>query len=356
MKKFLLLLFSFITFGAHGQSVLLPKFNKQTMRFIGDPVSQAKMLIRPVMIQAHLGDELKTLPDILQKALSGMVAPPDVARLKLYLKTNKLNVAELGGDVDQPLSKNINGTTANYFIIHDTSSPLYDGAFPTDIDSDSWKYNNLKLPKKVVAHVFVNRAGVSVTQNSFNIPWRATKFENTALGTISRGNFIHVELIQPRRTDPKYKQKDAIAPEPGFTKLQFKRLALLYIIASSRKKEWLIPAFHACLDQGLDDGHDDPQHFDLDLWAQQLQAIFTEINAQKIALIPPLRTINCQGLSKTINQVFSRDGNSWVRTVSLPSSGKFTIEGHYVTKSDVFEGGYPVKQGQNLKNIWTIRF
>lgn len=52
-------------------------------------------------------------------------------------------------------------------------------------------------------------------------------------------------------------------PRPGLTQEQYYRLALLYIAASSRARAWLIPAFHAVLDQGIFDGHDDPQNFDL---------------------------------------------------------------------------------------------
>lgn len=48
------------------------------------------------------------------------------------------------------------------------------------------------------------------------------------------------------------------------------RLALTYIAASVRRGEWLVPAFHAVVDEGLANGHDDPQNFDVADWSQHL--------------------------------------------------------------------------------------
>lgn len=107
--------------------------------------------------------------------------------------------------------------------------------------------------------------GNSITQNNLNIPWRATKLELKTIGVASRGLFLHIELIQPRKSDTN-KVNDAIAPTPGFSEAQLKRLALVYIVASVRRGQWLIPTYHAVLDNGLSDGHDDPQNFDLNKW------------------------------------------------------------------------------------------
>ena len=38
---------------------------------------------------------------------------------------------------------------------------------------------------------------------------------------------------------------------------------LLYVLASARLGQWMIPAFHANVDRGIAKAHDDPQHFDL---------------------------------------------------------------------------------------------
>jgi hypothetical protein len=66
---------------------------------------------------------------------------------------------------------------------------------------------------------------------------------------------------------------DGLAPDPGFTPAQYDRLALLYIAASVRKGTWLIPAFHAVLDTGFANGHDDPQNFSLADWSASLSRL-----------------------------------------------------------------------------------
>ena len=73
-----------------------------------------------------------------------------------------------------------------------------------------------------------------------------------------------MENQQPRRADPVGPPgNDRIAPTPGLTPAQYDALALAYVVASARAGRWLIPAFHADLDEGLADAHDDPQAFDL---------------------------------------------------------------------------------------------
>ena len=74
------------------------------------------------------------------------------------------------------------------------------------------------------------------------------------------------------------RHNDADAPEPGFTKKQYDRLALLYITASVRKGAYLIPGFHACVDQGIRNSHDDPQNFELPRFFQSLNETWTEID------------------------------------------------------------------------------
>jgi hypothetical protein len=116
--------------------------------------------------------------------------------------------------------------------------------------------------------------------------------------------FLHIENIQPRLVERDVKQdehgehnlqywklkwnetknenewvcrNDYIAPSPGFTAAQMDRLALIYVVASVRRGSWMIPAFHAAVDAGISDAHDDPQNFDLADWAgricQQVKAI-----------------------------------------------------------------------------------
>ena len=109
-----------------------------------------------------------------------------------------------------------------------------------------------------------------------------TKFARDNLQESAKGLQLHVELVQPRRSDPDGKiGNDAIAPEPGFTESQLDRLALLYLAASVRRGEWLVPAFHADLDAGIPDAHDDPQNFDLKLWGKRLAVLLKDVKSKK---------------------------------------------------------------------------
>jgi hypothetical protein len=114
-----------------------------------------------------------------------------------------------------------------------------------------------------VAHFFNDRRGRVTVGHDFEVGWRATKLERI-VGESVRGRFLHVENAQPRRQDPEGPpHNDRIGPEPGFTHAQYRTLALLYVLASARAGTWMIPAFHANVDRGIPEAHDDPQHFDL---------------------------------------------------------------------------------------------
>ena len=91
-----------------------------------------------------------------------------------------------------------------------------------------------------------------------------------------RGLFLGIELIQPRKLDAR--GIDAAAPNPGFTEAQLDRLALTYVAPSLRRGLWMIPAFHAAIDEGLHNAHDDPQNFDLNIWAQRLSLLLDTIS------------------------------------------------------------------------------
>jgi hypothetical protein len=140
--------------------------------------------------------------------------------------------------------------------------------------------NNLETWKKhPVAHIFVSRTGQSLTAHEFIVPWRATKFESRVITTNqSRGLFVHIENSMPRRSNPHGPPgNDNIAPEPGFTVPMLDRLALLYLTASVEHGRWMVPAYHAALDAGLPDAHDDPQNFDLAQWAERLNALLKHV-------------------------------------------------------------------------------
>ena len=199
------------------------------------------------------------------------------AEAQAYLTAHNIPDSAVAGPVTNTLR-------AKYFVIHDTSTPNYhDKPFPADINDPAWRFNDLALASKgKVAHFFVNRAGDSIAAHPITVPWRATKFERTPPETIEpkHGLFIHTELIQPRRTDPSgHAGNDGIAPKPGFTEPQLERLALLYVVASVQHGQWMVPAYHCTLDTGLPDGHDDPQNFDLALWARKVGELVTTLKS-----------------------------------------------------------------------------
>lgn len=262
-------------------------FNEKTLTYDGSALEQAACLLRPVKIRGELGEPLKKLPDTL-KQLIGQRVRIDVATLRRYLEKRDIDEAEVGGSLSSPLSSVSNGssspTFARYFIIHDVSTPNYlDAPFPADINDETWVWNDLrqKWSNAKVAHVFISRNGHSLTAVDFGstLPERrlGTKFARDVLKENAKGLQIHVELIQPRRRDPGgSRNNDAIAPSPGFTEAQMDRLALVYVAASVRRGEWLVPAFHAVVDAGIPDAHDDPQNFDLDLWANRLKVLLKD--------------------------------------------------------------------------------
>ncbi|MGI9065818.1 MAG: hypothetical protein ACR2HX_05360 [Pyrinomonadaceae bacterium] len=231
----------------------------------------ARCLLRPVKIYGNLGPAPATLPVPLE-TLIGKPVDVTTGSLKRYLEAHSISEASIGGLLATPL------TTARYFVIHDTSYPyLKDAPFPANIDEATWAGNNLRRWEQVkVTHVYVNRLGESATASNFETAVGATKYEKKDAGR--KGLFVHVELIQPRRRDPAGgANNDAFAPSPGFTPKQLDRLALLYVVASVRRGRWLLPAFHAAVDAGIPDAHDDPQNFDLSGWMESLQSLLAEL-------------------------------------------------------------------------------
>jgi hypothetical protein len=254
-------------------------FNAITMSFRGDALEQARCLMRHV----ERGGVLDAPTDLPQGLVSrvGQSTAITPAALSSYLNAQGIAETDIGGPVTEPISRTQAGLAAAYFVIHDTSEPNLLGApFPPDMDLPSWTPNDVSVWRHgdaSVAHVFIARTGVSITAIDFSQSWRATKLESKVVGVASRGRFVHIENVQPRRSDSSDARGD-IAPEPGFTDAQLRRLALVYIAASVRAGVWLIPAQHAVLDSGIPNGHDDPQNFDLTKWA-----MFVDEEADAIA-------------------------------------------------------------------------
>lgn len=248
---------------------------------------QAKCLLRTVGMNRQLGPTLASLPAPLD-VLVGKTSVVDKIILKNYLRTHDVNEVRIGGQIDDPIIR------ARYFIIHDTSSPnLVRGEFPPNeiINGPDWNRGRLsRLFSGQRTHVWVNRVGQSATSRDYKLATlkAGVKLENRH--SALKGLLLHNELIQPRRCNPRLRVccrqdakgelhcNDAIAPEPGFSVSQLDRLALLYVAASTRRGQWLIPAFHGVIDDEFGpNAHDDPQRFDLELWASRLQVLLTDL-------------------------------------------------------------------------------
>lgn len=253
-------------------------FDAATLRYAGTPADQARCLTRHVGRGGTIGDP--ELPRHLAR-LIGRALPFTAERIAAYVQRLGLTDRQLGGALNRPLA-------ADYFIIHDTSSPncaeldekhekLAEcdrlDAFPIDRDRPSWIGNQTfegrprEAPHRV-ANVFTNRVGDSVTEVDFADPFYTTKFEQCANEGRAIGHFVGIENIQPRLPSPvpppsRDRMNDVDAPDPGFTDPQYARLALLYIVASARHGGWMIPAYHAVVDSLYLDRHDDPQKFDM---------------------------------------------------------------------------------------------
>jgi hypothetical protein len=258
------------------------------LQFAGNPVEQARCLLRPNKIGGVLADELNKLPKPLEDLIGKRVAVNQV-NLRKYLQKHKIDEETIGGSLDKPLAASTlpSGETTQtlYFIIHDTSSPYLKSApFPDKFDKDkTWKGNDLTVwLNQPVAHIFVNRLGESITTTPFDETVRkgwGTKFARDFLKAAAKGLQIHIELIQPRRRDARDQnpENDLIAPKTGFTKAQYERLALLYVAASVRRGVWLIPAYHSAIDAGIKDAHDDPQNFELHRFAAKLKHLLKKV-------------------------------------------------------------------------------
>src|SRR5262249_38909148 len=262
------------------------RFDATQLAFNGSPVNQAQCLLRFVKRVGEVDDTPATLPQVLMTLLSD---PLDLGvtkgQLRSYLQKQGIPESTVGGSVTDRLchadSDNPSAPLAKYFVIHDTSSKLkasetFDPGF---INSTTWSGNRLATLPRGKTHIYITRLGETLTDKSYLIPWRATQFEIKPPHTRFRGLFLHHELVQPRKGPG---SSDADSPEPGFTPAQYARLALQYVIASVRRGNWMVPAFHCVLDLGVGT-HDDPQHFDLAGWGRALDNTLAAVRAERNA-------------------------------------------------------------------------
>lgn len=257
------------------------RFDPQTLVFKGSPTDQARCLLRPVAKWGRVSATPATLPPTLARII-GTSADLPKAKLNAYLVSRSLPSPQLNAPVSRAHGGSPSGPGARYFVIHDTSSPwLGDTPFPGDLNTSAG-VNDLSRYRgpNAVAHMFVARTGAVAVGHDFAVPWRATKLENRT-GVAAKGLFLHIENVQPRRRDPGGgPQNDAIAPQPGLTDQQYDRLAQLYALASARAGVWLIPGFHAAIDEGLADAHDDPQNFELNKFDGAVRKLLEEVEGR----------------------------------------------------------------------------
>jgi len=293
---------------ARAEELGLCKFDPERLAFAGAAAAdQARCLLRKVSIGGDVDAKDAVLPEPLG-TLIGTSITITKESLRDYLAARKIAEDDIGGSLDGPVSRAKSNAPdsplAKYFVIHDTSVPNCSdpalkcaelGKLPKNRDKSSWPYNNKKLVLKKwnketktrypVAHVYIGRTGISKTGIDFSTPWRAVRLESAIQDIPAKGLFLHIENVQPRVGKPAIpeagaKLNDLIAPVPGFTAAQYQRLALVYVAASMRRGEWLIPGFHAVIDKGVGT-HDDPQNFELEIWAASLRAVIADIEARK---------------------------------------------------------------------------
>ena len=261
-------------------------FDPVLLRFAGEPEEQARCLLSPIYKIGHLGPPLASLPPAFKDRVGRASNLPAREALLTLLRDENLD-NEFGAALLLPVARARDNDplapVASYMVIHDTSSPNFRAKpWPKDIDNDR-SINELarySCSNKIErAHIFINRTGAVLHPHDFAVPWRATKFEMAVqFGTALKGLFLHVELIQPRRNEPRRgRNNDFQAPQPGFTPAQYDRLALVYVIASVRAGAWLIPAFHSVIDDGIRNKHDDPQNFELEAFAASLEKLIQRL-------------------------------------------------------------------------------
>lgn len=264
----------------------LCRFDLATLSYAGDGAEQARCLLNPVRPVGRLGPPLAELPRVIAERAGRSTGLPEHAKLQAWLAARGLG-EELGRSLAQGVSSARDNDRAArraaYMVIHDTSTPNYGSLpWPKNIDEDA-KVNNLnryRCSNEIErAHVFINRGGAMLLAHDLSVPWRATKFEMaTNFDGALKGLFLHVELVQPRRRDPKFgRGNDFLAPEPGFSAAQYDALAVTYTVASVRAGMWLIPAFHSVIDEGIRNKHDDPQNFELAAFAESLRRLLAQL-------------------------------------------------------------------------------
>lgn len=251
------------------------RFDTQRMQFFGNPAAQTRCLLKRVKTKGA-GADVQNIPAWLSDRV-GAPTGPLASKIISYLQRSSIDSSTLSG-----LILDGNAPRLRYFVIHDTSAPeLQQPAFPANINEAAYSGNRLSGWASLSGRVnlLISRDGRSRLTTDWGATRSrpATKIEQNSIAAAARPLFAHVENIQPR-----LKPSGSwawIAPSPGFAPAQDDRLALAYVIASARAGRWLVPAYHFNIDQGLPDGHDDPQNADLAGWVARIERIHQEILA-----------------------------------------------------------------------------
>ena len=254
------------------------RFDRDTLTFAGTPVEQATCLLRKIGVLAQRTPQ--PLPAVFAELLSGNGAPTAVHKAAALAAFPQPYQDYARTWADTPLSKTEAGLPALYFVIHDTSTPFYgDQPFPRHLDTD-WAVNSFQpymdgtFAREPVAHIFLSRYGQIWAGHEFQEGWRATKLESRMVGPAARGRFVHIETVQPRRYIKGFADRShTYGPTPGFSAAQYRQLAALYVYTSARAGRWLIPAQHNTVDAGIPDAHDDPQNFELERFAAEVEKL-----------------------------------------------------------------------------------
>ncbi|PZR90891.1 MAG: hypothetical protein DI537_17600 [Stutzerimonas stutzeri] len=247
------------------------QYDTAAQQFRGKPIEQAGCLLRAVK-KKGAGAVPQPLPEWINSNVGQPVSltPEQLGR---YLAAQGIDAKDIGGPIHKAEAADV-----RYFVIHDTSSPEIDEAkgFPTDLDKPSYSGNRLASWNgniKNQVNLIISRDGQSRAYRRWGEarPSPAIKLEMQRYSAASKKRFVHVENVQPRlKPESSFAW---VAPTPGFSPKQEERLALAYIAASIQAGTWLLPAYHFNIDEGLPDGHDDPQNTDLASWVKQIAAL-----------------------------------------------------------------------------------
>ncbi len=278
MKRLLALPLLLISTAALAEEIGECRFDRETLSFAGTPLEQATCLLRKIELRGE--KKPQKLPKVLVRLMQDGGTPGAEQKSAAIAAFQEPYRAYALLHADAPVSQTQAGLPLAYFAIHDTSTPFYaNEPFPRRLDRDP-RVNSFEpylaggIAREPVAHIFLNRYGQIWPGHEFAEGWRATKLESRVVGPAARGRFVHIETVQPRRFLPgATTRKDTYGPKPGFTGEQYRQLAALYVYTSARAGRWLIPGFHAAIDGGIPEAHDDPQNFDLKRFGREVETI-----------------------------------------------------------------------------------